>query len=308
MPILPLGLVDGPDVAEPNPLVIYHGGGCPDGFTAALAAWQFFGGRGEYLSIGHGDVSRMDQLPALQGRSVFILDFSFEAGLLREIDNQAARIVLLDHHKSAADALGGFVCRCGNLHFDLNKSGARLAWDYFQPQRALPDLVKFVEDRDLWTWLHPQSHAFLAALDVEKQSFQRWAEMAAFTPAQVAAFVQRGTAMDEKFNHLADQIAEGAKPVVVNGVQGLMVNAPNVFHSQLGNMLSLKSGTFALLWSVHKTGAIKVGLRSQKGFDCIPLAQSMGGGGHPQASAFRMDASRLPELLQGKFTTLQATA
>ena len=51
-----------------------------------------------------------------------------------------------------------------------------------------------------------------------------------------------------------------------------------------------------------KGGIVKVGLRSQRGYDCIPLAESMGGGGHPQASAFRMDVEKLPELLRGRLT------
>ena len=53
------------------------------------------------------------------------------------------------------------------------------------------------------------------------------------------------------------------------------------------------------MWTVDKTGTIKAGLRSQRGYDCIPLAQSMGGGGHAQACGFKMAAERLPALLSG---------
>ncbi len=300
MSLLPLGLLAPPQLDDPRPLVIYHGGGCPDGFAAALAAWFFYAGRAEFVAADHGDIHSVDDLPDVTGRAVYILDFSFTEAILKLIDARAARLMLLDHHQSAADALGGFTCRCGALHFDMKKSGARLAWEFFQPNRALPDLVRFVEDRDLWVWLYPQSAPFLAALDMETQVFQRWADIANFEPAQMATFLARGEAMDEKFNKLAERIAESAKPVTFNGIEGLMVNAPNVFHSLLGNVLSQKSGTFALIWTVHKTGAIKAGLRSQKGFDCIPLAQSMGGGGHPQASAFRMEVDLLPELLRGR--------
>ncbi len=300
MSILPLSLLDGPQQDDSRPLVIYHGGGCPDGFAAALAAWFFYQGRAEFFSADHGDIHSINDLPDVTGRAVYILDFSFTKEILGAIDERAARLMLLDHHQSAADSLTGFSCRCGALHFDMKKSGARLAWEYFQPERPLPDLIRYVEDRDLWVWVHPQSAAFLAALDMEQQDFKRWADIANFTPEQLVAYVSRGQAMDEKFNKLAEGIAESAKPVVFNGVHGLMVNAPNVFHSLLGNVLSQKSGSFALIWTVHKTGAIKVGLRSQKGFDCIPLAQSMGGGGHPQASAFRMEIDLLPELLRGR--------
>ena len=299
--ILPLQLLFAPDLNDPQPLVIYHGRKCPDGFAAALAAWLFYAGRAEFLPLDHGDITSVEQLPALAGRTVYILDFSFSADILRAIDERAARLVMLDHHKSAAEKLGGFACRCGVVHFDMSKSGARLAWEFFQPDKPVPDLVRFVEDRDLWVWHYPESAGFLAALDMEPLDFARWAEIAAFTPARLLDFMARGQAMDDKFSKLAADIAEGAQPVIFNGQRGLMVNAPGVFHSLIGNLLSEKTGTFALMWQAGKDGAVKVGLRSQRSFDCIALAESMGGGGHAQACGFKMGVERLPELLGGVF-------
>ena len=80
---------------------------------------------------------------------------------------------------------------------------------------------------------------------------------------------------------------------------GLMVNAPGMFHSLVGEVLSKKSGTFALMWTAGKGGIVKVGLRSQRGYNCIALAESMGGGGHAQACGFKMNPERLPQLLAG---------
>jgi Predicted phosphohydrolase (DHH superfamily) len=209
--------------------------------------------------------------------------------------------VMLDHHKSAAEKLSGFACRCGIVHFDMHKSGARLAWEFFHPEQPVPDLVRFVEDRDIWVWQYPESAGFLAALDMEPFSFERWHEIAAFDAMQLAIYVERGKAMDEKFSKLAAGIAEGAQALTFNGMSGLMVNAPGVFHSLVGDILSKQSGSFALMWSVDKSGVIKAGLRSQRSFNCIPLAESMGGGGHAQACGFKMSAQRLPELLRGTF-------
>jgi uncharacterized protein len=303
--ILPLQLLVAPDLNDPQPLVIYHGRRCPDGFAAALAAWLFYEGRAQFLGLDHGDIKSVDDLPVLTGRAVYILDFSFSPDIMRGIADRAAKLVLLDHHKSAADKLSGFVsgfaCRCGVIHFDMHKSGARLAWEFFQPARPLPDLVRFVEDRDIWVWQYPESAGFLAALDMEAFEFSRWAEIASFSPLQLTSFMARGQAMDEKFSKLAADIAGGAQPVTFNGQRGLMVNAPGVFHSLVGNTLSEKSGTFALMWVADKDGVIKVGLRSQRGFDCIALAESMGGGGHAQACGFKMGKERLPELLSGVF-------
>jgi oligoribonuclease NrnB/cAMP/cGMP phosphodiesterase (DHH superfamily) len=297
--IFPLQLLVRPEKDDPHPLVIYHGRSCPDGFAAAMAAWLFYGEKADYLGLDHGDVKTVADLPQLQGRAVYILDFSFSQELLSDIQDSAAKLVLLDHHKSAAEKLTGFVCRCGVVHFDMHKSGARLAWEFFQPDRPLPDLVRFVEDRDLWNWKYSESPAFLAALDMETFDFARWSEIASFDAHQLTEFMARGQAMDAKFSKLAADIADGAQAVVFNGQAGLMVNAPGVFHSQIGEILSKKSGTFALMWTAGKGAVVKVGLRSQRGFDCIALAESMGGGGHEQACGFKMDADRLPELLAG---------
>ena len=299
--ILPLSLLIRPEKNDPRPLVIYHGRSCPDGFAAALAAWLFYEGQAEFLGLDHGDIKVIEDLPALPGRAVYILDFSFSPELMRSIEERAAKLVMLDHHKSAAEKLTGFSCRCGVVHFDMHKSGARLAWEFFHAEKPVPDLVRFIEDRDIWVWQYPESAGFLAALDMEEFEFERWRELAYLDAPKLAAYIERGKAMDEKYNKLATLMTENAQPVVFNGVPGLMVNAPGLFHSLIGDILSKKSGTFALMWSIDKTGQVKAGLRSPRHFNCIPLAESMNGGGHAQACGFKMGAHRLPELLTGIF-------
>jgi len=296
-----LNLTVFPDIKDPQPLVIYHGRSCPDGFAAALAAWLYYDGQAEFLALDHGDVKTPADLPAVAGRAVYILDFSFAEPLLRAIEAVAAKLVVLDHHLSAAEKLTGFQCRCGVVHFDMKKSGAHLAWAFFHPQRPLPDLVKYVEDRDIWVWQYPESAGFLAALDMEPFDFARWQVIAALEGSDLQAYIERGRAMDEKFVKLAQGMSEAAQPLVFNGVAGLMVNVPSAFHSLVGDILCEKSGTFALMWAVDKTGVIKCGLRSRSGFSCIPLAESMHGGGHAQACGFKMPRERLPELLGGSF-------
>lgn len=298
--ILPLQLLVAPDLADPAPLILYHGRNCPDGFGAALAAWLYYGDRAEYVGLDHGDVATIDDLPPVQGRAVYILDFSFANEVMAAIDERAAKLVMLDHHKSAAEKLTGFACRCGVVHFDMGKSGAHLAWEFFHPHEPVPALLQYVEDRDIWKWEFAESAAFLSALDMEAQGFERWREIAGFTPEQLQQFMARGAAMDEKFRKLAADIAEGAQPLVFNGVAGLMVNAPGMFHSLVGDILSAKTGTFGLMWSAGDKG-VKAGLRSQRNFDCIALAESMGGGGHAQACGFKMKVERLAELLTGTF-------
>ncbi|MFY7863597.1 DHH family phosphoesterase [Roseateles sp.] len=305
--ILPLQLLVAPSKTDPQPLILYHGKGCSDGFAAALAAWLYYQGQAEFVGLDHGQVQGLADLPPVAGRAVYILDFSFPQEILSAMEEAgAAKLVLLDHHKSAAEKLTGFACRCGVLHFDMSKSGARLAWEFFHPETEVPALVRYIEDRDIWAWQYPESGAFLSALDMEDKDFVRWQALAEFSPEQLTAFMARGAAMDEKYRKLCADLAEGAQALSFNGVEGLMVNAPGMFHSLVGDILSAKSGTFALMWSAGQGGAVKCGLRSQSSFDCIALAESMGGGGHAQACGFRMGVERLPELLSGRFEALSA--
>ena len=117
---------------------------------------------------------------------------------------------MLDHHKSAAEKLTGFACRCGVVHFDMGKSGARLAWEFFQSDRALPDLVRYIEDRDIWDWEFPESAGFLAALDMEPQTFERWArDRVLHSRRNWQDFMARGQAMDEKFRKLVRRHRRG---------------------------------------------------------------------------------------------------
>ncbi|HOF52873.1 MAG TPA: phosphoesterase, partial [Rhodoferax sp.] len=83
--LLPLRLLVAPDKNDPTPLVLYHGRSCPDGFAAALAARLYYGDAVECLGLDHGDIKTVDDLPPLQGRAVYILDFSFDAPILKDI-------------------------------------------------------------------------------------------------------------------------------------------------------------------------------------------------------------------------------
>jgi hypothetical protein len=115
-------------------------------------------------------------------------------------------------------------------------------------------------------------------------------------------FRERGAAMNDQFQAQCKEMAEpkAAMPVTLLGETGLMVNAPSPFTSEVGNLLALRSGTFGLVWKLDKPDTIKVGLRSIAPFDVEKLARAFGGGGHAQASAFRLPLSKLADLVAGK--------
>lgn len=128
-----------------RPLCIYHGH-CDDGFAAAWVvrcAAPFFD--------FHAGVHQQPP-PDVTDRHVLLVDFSYRRPVLLEMAAKARSIVILDHHKTAAEDLAGFpapppfaewqrdhipviqhtndVERVSAL-FDMTRSGAGLAWDFF---------------------------------------------------------------------------------------------------------------------------------------------------------------------------------
>lgn len=276
--------------------VIYHAD-CPDGFGAAYAAWLVLRDRADYLPCQHGEPP-----PAVAGRDVYILDFAFGPEVLEQMRQEARSITLLDHHRTAHDQLRCLACGPGfRLLFDMDKSGARLAWEHFHPGQPVPDLVARIEDRDLWRWAYPDSRAFLAALDALPLDFATWQRFHEATqdPVQRAQWVARGQAVVDHVARQVRDLAAGAFEVEFMGHRVYAVNAPGEFTSDVGQLLAERSGTFGLVFKVDGPGLVKVGLRALRTFDASALAVAFGGGGHPQACGFRLPLARLPELLNG---------
>ena len=53
------------------------------------------------------------------------------------------------------------------------------------------------------------------------------------------------------------------------------------------------------MWDVKGSSSVKVGLRSVPAFDTLPLATPLGGGGHKNASGFKLEAGQFGQLLSG---------
>src|SRR4051812_40401811 len=86
-----------------RPLVIYHAG-CKDGWTAAWIAHNAFEGDCDLVSAHHGHPP-----PDVAGRDVYVLDFSYKRPVMQDLLASAARVCVLDHHKTAQAELA-YLC------------------------------------------------------------------------------------------------------------------------------------------------------------------------------------------------------
>lgn len=306
-------------------LFLYHAD-CLDGFGAAYAAWLVLGDTATYLPYQYGMAP-----PDATNKTIYIADFSFSKAEMDTLNIQANKVVLLDHHQSAIDALHGYSCGCaranavkfgysesdadepvirsqfaGHTVLDVTKSGARLTWEYFHGHHDVPEMIQFIEDRDLWVWKYGETtRHFMAALDATPRTFEAWDTVREMSPNQRKVFMSDGVAMCRQFKSLLKSLAKEARPLVLNGVEGLMVNSSREFASDLGQLLAEQVGTFGVVWMLEQDGKIKMSIRTVKENNCNirGLAEAFNGGGHPLASAFRIESSRFPELASGALTS-----
>jgi len=283
---------------ETKPLCIYHDN-CVDGFTAAWAVNRFFRERGgcDFHAARYGSLP-----PTVAGRDVIIVDFSYPADTLKLMGEMALSVLVLDHHKTAEEDLKPFakmwpaasaapVVGRGEVraYFDMHRSGAGMAWDFFMPHDKRPALVDHVEDRDLWRFMKHGTREIHAVLTSYKPSFDVWDQLndRIENPIQRASVIDEGEAIDRKHLLLCEEVIKaGRHEVMVEGVTVPVCNAPFHMASDIGNIMSVGQ-PFAATFFITAEGNWQYSLRSQKdGMDVSAIAKKLGGGGHRNAAGF----------------------
>lgn len=254
-------------------ICIYHGG-CPDGFGAAYAVWKRFGDNVEYYPATHGAPP-----PDVTDRDVIMVDFSYKRPVLTQMLASCKSMILLDHHKTAQADLEGLVDPKLTLVFDMNRSGAVIAWQYFHPYVEIPKLLLHVQDRDLWTWKLENSRQILTALDTYDMRFEVWDSLS------VDKLAAAGEHMVTYYSSIIGDMVEKAELMTLDGHVVPVINAPYFMASDLGNILAT-GYPFAVVYSVDSRG-VRYSLRSVPGgLDVSEIAKSYGGGGHFHAAGF----------------------
>lgn len=271
-----------------KPLIVYHYP-CADGFTAAYAAHLKFGDNAEYFP---GDYSKRAILPNVDGKTVYILDFSYEENVMRELAERAHEIIVLDHHVSAEKSLRPLLDK-GIIggEFDMNRSGATMAWDYFHPSTPRPRFVDYVEDRDLWRFNLPLSKSVNQAIFAYEYTFKNWD---LFKESGIDFLMEEGAAILRAHMKNVKEINQQHITLHIQGYDVPAVNTNYTFGSDAAGLLC-DGHPFAAYFWVNSDKRYVFGLRSKEGqpqaVDVSEIARKYpGGGGHKHASGFTVNS------------------
>lgn len=291
-------------------IVIYHAN-CDDGFGAAYAAWCNWGDSVEYIAAHYGS-----EPPDVEGKHVLIVDFSYKADVLATLDH-ALSVTILDHHKSAAEDLAGHrrfadtpyrfnmsvvasmaedLRRNGyppiNALFDMERSGARLAWEFCNPTKPIPYMIKLIEDRDLWHFAYEDTKPFSLYLRSLPYDFRTWASLCDTLeiPQEMWKIMNEARAIERYHQRLVKDVAQHHDLVPFPGVEGLVPVAASPYRlaSDVAHELlqTHPDAPFAATVN-HRTSTVGYSLRSEDHrLDVSKIALRYGGGGHRNAAGF----------------------
>lgn len=267
------------------PLVITHAG-CNDGRWAAHVA-QLYHGK-DNVEIYYANYG--DPPPSVEGRHVVITDFSYPRDILLKMKEAAASLHVLDHHASAQRNLEGLdFCT-----FDMNHSGAVLAWKFYFPHEEVPDILKHVEDYDLWRFNYPLTQAIIKGMYADWDEDKALEGLAASRGADLIPYYgDMGLVLLRKQETDLARLAKRAHRMLVCGYNIPAVNTTE-YYSELGGLLA-RGEPFSLCYSLKEDGeTVALSFRSQvksepQAVDVSKIAEAFNGGGHPGASGGRTD-------------------
>ena len=267
-------------------VVLYHKD-CPDGFSAAYAAWKKFGKRADYIAVD----PRVLPNKTLKNKEIYVLDNSYRKEIIKKLESNNKSLVVIDHHLSSEKD----VKSANSFVFDLKHSGAVLAWKYFHPKRKVPQFLLHVEDFDLWNFKLPHTREIDAFIELIDYDFEEWDKLVRGLedPRYRKTIFREASLIIRHKNRLIKKILKRAQVVEFQGHKTLAVNSP-LFQSEIGHILYNKKPPLGIVWSI-KAQELVVSLRSNGKVDVSKSAAKFGGGGHKAAAGFSLPANaKLP--------------
>ncbi len=269
-----------------KPIIVLYHSNCPDGFGAAWAAWKKFGNKAEYIAI---DPNELPNIP-LKSKDIYILDNCFFSEVLEKLERSNKKVVVIDHHKSNeehAKSATFFV-------FNINHSGAVLSWIYFHPGKKIPELMKYVEDVDLWRFKLPRVHEITTYTYAQEFDFKIWNKIAKDleTKSGQNHYVRIGKIIGRYEDMLIKSVLKKAELVKFGKYKVLAVNSPiKKFTSFLGHELVAKKPPLGIVW-YETQGDLHVSLRGNGEIDVSKIAEKYGGGGHKNSAGFEFPTKK----------------
>jgi len=284
--------------------IIYFHYPCNDGLAAAWIAKLKLLKEDPDLDLrpySHGD--KLDL--TLEDKTIYFLDMA-PAIENYKILNEKNSVIVLDHHKSNQRDYESLDDK--NVSFDMNLSGAGLAWQWFFPNEAIPLFLQMIQGRDLFKFDIEHINEFCEALNLEmlsnkniEKQFKIFDDLY-YNKNKLNEYIDLGKPLLKQKQLKVQMLGNiNIKNIYIyEGHKLCMVNVDSDYASDLGSNLSSRPECdFAILWNYdHINEKYNVSMRSSNKVDVSVICKKFGGGGHPNASGCKLEEH--PVIVFGK--------
>lgn len=249
----------------------------------------------EYMFLDYNSFDFQELKTILTGKLVYVGDFSFKDGQLQELEEVVEDIITVDHHKGVYDDV---VSDKDNVHVDLTKSGALLAWEFFfgLDIRA-PFIIALISDRDLWNFFYGlESKALFLLLKKEghDQIMQYMSEDEEVSIVQLKddleKYIEEVVGLEKSYIKRAEQ----AIPYILLNTNLHGLNLTSSVSDILNVVSKIKDTPSFAYWFDNEMNAMQFSFRNHKDDVHVNLlAKVIGGDGHVQASGSRVNIEQL---------------
>jgi uncharacterized protein len=195
--------------------------------------------------------------------------------------------------------------------FDMERSGAGLAWDFFFSKEPRPGFIDLVEDRDLWRFsalatkhFHAGNSDLPLTYEARKSQYDRLdclvsnpdSASQAQALAELKRLITRGEAVLGYHDKLVDDLVGKRVKMRLTMPDGHAWDIYAVCHplmamvSDVGEKLCAYGPFGASYWYDPDRKVWQFSLRSRGDIDVSDIAKAFGGGGHKGAAGFAVQA------------------
>lgn len=269
-------------------IVIYHKD-CIDGTAAAAVVLRKYP-EALLFPLGHSfEPHEFEPVlsHATQGDQIFTVDCVIG---VPELLKTGCNVTSIDHHIGIQEQMTALAKTNDKFTFvfDNTKSGATLSWSYFFPNEKMPEILKYIEDADIWTWKYGNDTRNVGSL-IFPLANKPHDVLNLFT-APIEPIIRDGGIITAYTTNLIDNAVEKTEPIYLKiGEHRVPFYNITVLKSESGNKLSTLRKEAVALFSIDGD-KVKISFRSLDGQkpQALELAQALQGNGHKNAAGAGM--------------------
>lgn len=225
-----------------------------------------------------------------QAETVIVTDFSLLRSDMETIyQAKGDNLIWIDHHISAIKDMAHLPQISGIR--DVDKAACVLTWEYFFPDKPVPQTVSLIGDRDIWRFDYPETKSFSEGLfyaEADLANIEFWQALLNDDVVLTQQLIEEGQLLYKaRMKDVARQVKSHGFETTFHDHKTLAVNLPS--NGDVGHYICGLGYDVAYVYRDRLEGeqvVTSVTLYSEV-IDVSVLAKAHGGGGHKGAAGFR---------------------